>query len=84
MSTYQERIARYRIVRHSEESEERKAILRLHGIDPDDRWELIWSFPNKADAEKQLVRCKDYAAEWETYKLVDAGQEEVIERQAWF
>lgn len=83
-NTYQEKIHRYRILRHDELPESHKAEYRLNGIDPDNNWSLIWSFDNEKDAEKCLVDCNGYKASFQTYKLVDAGHAETITRQAWF
>jgi len=83
-NTYQERVGRYRIIRHDELPESHKAEYRLKGIDPDDNWQLIWSFSDLAAAENCLNDCKEDAPVWSTYKLVDAGKEEFITRQAWF
>jgi hypothetical protein len=82
--TYQEKINRYRIIRHDELPEAHKAEYRLNGIDPDNNWSLIWSFETLEAAEKQLVDCNEHKASFQTYKLVDAGVAEVVERQAWF
>jgi hypothetical protein len=84
MTTYKETILRYRIVRHEELPPEHKAAYRINGIDPDTLWSLIWSFETLEAAEKQLADCNEHAASWQTYKIVDAGQAEVVERQAWF
>jgi hypothetical protein len=85
MDTYQERIARYRILYHDELPPEHKAQYRLNGIDPDDVWNLKWSFDNRADAEGQLnyEATAEHKPHYRTYKLVDAGAEEIIERSAW-
>jgi hypothetical protein len=84
METYNETILRYRIVRHEELPPEHKASYRLNGIDPDTLWSLVWSFETLEDAEKQLVDCNEHAASWQTYKIVDGGAAEVVERSAWF
>jgi hypothetical protein len=81
--TYQERVARFRIIRHEELPPEHKASLRLHGIDPDDNWSLIWSFDEEAPAQKQLADCIANACSFQTYKLVDAGEATTITRSAW-
>ena len=49
-----ETVYRYRILRHTEYTEDRKAELRLSGINPDDQWSLVWSFPFFDDALEQL------------------------------
>ena len=81
--TYRERVGRYRIIRHEELPEHHKAEYRALGIDPDDRWSLIWSFDTLEAAERGLVDCNEDKAWFQTYKLVDAGQEEYIERSVW-
>jgi hypothetical protein len=82
--TYQERIGRYRIIRHEVLPLEHQASYRLRGIDPDDLWSLIWSFNDLEAAEKCLADCNEHKASFQTYALKDAGQEEFIERTAWF
>lgn len=81
---YQERILRYRIIRHDELPESHKAEYRLHGINPDDNWTLVWSFETLEAAEKQLANENSKKAWFQTFKIVDAGQEEVVEREMWF
>lgn len=81
--TYKERVNRYRILRHDDLPEAHKAEYRLAGIDPDDMWSLIWSFETEASAVKCLADMNARKAEWQTYKLVDGGQTEEIERIAW-
>ena len=49
--TYQERVGRYRIIRHEVLPAEHQASYRLRGIDPDDLWSLIWSFDTLEAAE---------------------------------
>ena len=81
--TYKERVLRYRVLRHEELPESHKEIYRERGIDPDNNWSLIWSFYTLEAAEKCLSESIEYAASYETYKLVDAGQETLIERVVW-
>lgn len=83
MKTYQEKVNRWRIIRHDELPEAHKAEYRASGIDPDDNWSLIWSFETEEAAKKQLANCIADAAKWQTYKLVDAGKAEFIERSMW-
>jgi hypothetical protein len=80
METYTETVHRYRIVRLEEKPEEHKARLRIMGINPDDDWQLIWSFENKKAANHELKNLKSEAAWFQTYKLVDAGEATTIER----
>lgn len=83
MNTYMERVMRYRIIRHDELPESHKQAYREAGIDPDDNWSLVWSFSDLEAAEQALEQCIEDAASFETYKLVDAGEESFIERQIW-
>lgn len=82
--TYKETVYRYRVVRHEELPESHKAEYRINGIDPDDLWSLVWSFQTREAAEKQLAEENSRKAKWQTWKIIDAGQDEVIERSAWF
>jgi hypothetical protein len=84
MTTYKETILRYRIVRHDELPESHKAEYRAAGIDPDDNWSLVWSFADLKSAESCLAREQEEAPKWRTYKLVDGGAAETVEREAWF
>lgn len=84
MTTYKERVNRWRIIRHDELPESHKAEYRLAGIDPDDNWSLIWSFETEEDARRKLADCIEHAAKWQTYKLADGGEATEIERSSWF
>ena len=83
METYTETVNRYRIMRHDDLPEGHKAELRAHGIDPDTRWSLIWSFDDERMATEMFESCQDDAASWETFKMVDAGEATTIERGVW-
>ena len=80
METYQERVGRFRIVRHEELPEAHKAEYRIRGMNPDDMWSLIWSFDELVDAEKCLINCNEYKASFQTYKIVDNGEASFITR----
>ena len=80
MSTYQEPVYRYRIMRHDDLPEEHKAAYRAEGINPDEIWRLIYSTGDLEAAEETLRIETERAADWETWKLVDAGTDETIER----
>jgi hypothetical protein len=80
---YQERVNRFRIIRHDELPAQHKAEMRLRGIDPDDSWSLVWSFETEDAANEQLASCVEFACSWETFKLVDAGCSTVICRPIW-
>lgn len=84
METYQERVGRYRIVRHEELPPAHKAEYRLNGIDPDTLWSLIWSFDDEQSANEQLAFCIQHQPDYATHKIVDAGETTYIERTAWF
>ena len=81
--TYKEVVYRYRLLRHDDLPEEHKAAYRQRGIDPDDLWSLVWSFRDEETAVRLLEEERKRAASFQTWKLVDAGADEVIERQAW-
>ena len=83
MNTYTETVYQYRILRHEELPEEHKAYYRSRGINPDHNWSLIWSFKTFEDAMKQLGKLQEKAPSFYTYKVVDAGQTETIEREIW-
>ena len=82
METYTETVHRFRIMRHEEQPEEHKARLRIMGIDPDDNWQLVWSFADRRSAHRELKILQLESAWFQTYKLVDAGEETTIERTA--
>lgn len=84
LPTYQERVNRYRVVKHEELPEYHQICMRKKGIDPDDNWSLVWSFERLEDAEAQLTREREYAPGWQTWKIIDAGAAEVVTRTAWF
>ena len=67
-------------MRHDELPEAHKEALRERDIDPDDRWTLIYSFENAPDAAEELVRCESDAAEWETFRIVDALETKAYDR----
>ncbi len=83
MNTYTETVNRYRIVRHEELPEEHKQCYRDAGINPDDNWQLIWSFEDEEFAAEKLQEIQKHAPLHWTYKLVDGGEATTIERPAW-
>lgn len=80
METYTETVHRFRIMRHEELPEEHKESYRADGINPDDIWSLVWSFKEKRGANRELENLRQESAWFQTYKLVDAGEETTIER----
>lgn len=81
--TYKERVNRWRILRHEELPEAHKAAYRLEGINPDDLWSLIWSFETEEAAVEMLAELTGRKSKFWTYKLVDGGKAEEIERSIW-
>lgn len=84
MSKHTETILRYQIQRHDELPETHKEALRARDIDPDTRWSLIYSMNNEAEAYQLLGELEDESADWETYRVVDAGETQHIECETWF
>ncbi len=78
--TYPETVLRYRIYRHEELPERHKQAYLDSGRNPDDIWNLVWSFNDEFSAEQCLADERANAAAWQTYKMVDHGQAEVIQR----
>ena len=74
-----ETIYRYRILKHEELPESHKEALRQRGINPDTRWSLVYSFEKLNDAIFTLEECNYTKADYETYKLKDAGATEYRE-----
>ena len=83
MNTYKETVLRYRVLRHEELPEAHKAEYRRHGMDPDDTWSLIYSFTTLEAAQDTMKDLQAAAPRTWTYRLVDAGQAEVLDRVAW-
>lgn len=87
MEYYEERVNRYRVLRRTnydaETAEGRQAIaeLKLHGIDPEDSWSLVWSFENLESAENQAAEERKFWKEPRyTVAVKDAGEATVIKR----
>ena len=80
METYTETVYSFRILRHEELPEEHKEAYRADGIDPDEIWSLYASFITKRDANRELKNLRANAAWFQTYKVVDGGEETTIER----
>lgn len=84
MDTITETILRFQIQRHDELPETHKEALREHGIDPDTRWSLIYSFNDQEAADSTVDELNKDKADWETYRVVDAGKTQHVERENWF
>ena len=93
METYVEKINRFVVEYHEELPDEYKAQMRLNGIDPDQHWNLKWSFENEENAIEQ----KDKDQQWyldfcadngydpkKTYRVRDLGETKYVERSVLF
>lgn len=84
MTTYTETVLRFQLQRHDELPEEHKEALRARGVNPDERWSLYMSFDQEADALEAKAQEEKDAASWETFRIVDAGETQKIERTSCF
>lgn len=93
METYVERINRYVVEYLEDMSEDRKALYRLNGVDPDDDWRLMWSFETLEGAEDQCEAettrhndfCESYGCDpFKAYRVRDLGAPKEIVRQMLF
>jgi hypothetical protein len=80
METYTETVLRYRVMRHTKYPKAHEAEMRIKGMDPDNMWALVWSFNDLADAEETLRIEKANAMSYETWKVVDGGEDITIDR----
>ncbi|MBK5944829.1 hypothetical protein [Halorhodospira halophila] len=83
MTYYTETVHRFRIMRWEELPETHQRALREKGIDPDDRWSLIYSTPIREDAETMLgVLEEEYSdVPWRVvHRIEDAGEPTTISR----
>jgi hypothetical protein len=55
MNTYTETVNRFVVEYLEDLPEEHKAHYRLNGIDPDNNWQLKWSFTNVEAANEQCI-----------------------------
>ncbi len=81
--TYKETVLRYRVFKHDDLPEAHKEAYRARGIDPDELWQLVASFPDVEGAVKFKEWNESRGVTWETWKIEDGGKEEVIERPVW-
>lgn len=58
--TYVEKINRYVVEYHEELPREHKAQMRLNGIDPDNYWQLKWSFETEEAASTQCKKDEEW------------------------
>jgi len=91
MATYQERVARYRIVKQETITDiSDRASFVINGLNPDEVITLQYSYDTKEEAERQLDRCREiediiiaqFGKVSGHHYIIDNGEAEVIERQA--
>lgn len=80
MQTYNETVLRFRVMRHDDLPEAHKEAYREKGINPDELWNLVYSFNDEADAIDTMKMEEGNSAPWETFKIVDGGEATVIKR----
>lgn len=93
MDTYRETVLRYVVEYLEDLPDAHKAELRLYGIDPDDNWQLQWSFNTYYDALRQKLRearrhadfCSEHGYKVrKTWRVRDLGEAKQVERLAIF
>lgn len=57
---YTEVVERYVVEYLEEYTDQEQAQFRLNGINPDEYWQMIWSFVSKQDADVQCKKEKDF------------------------
>ena len=92
-TTYIEHINRYVVEYLEDLPAQHRAQLRINGIDPDDNWQLKWSFENEEDAVHQCAVdeewyenfCKEHGfAVRKEFRVRDLGAPVQIERAIMF
>lgn len=90
---YIERVNRFVVEYLEQYPAQHRAEMRLNGIDPDNYWQLKWSFETAEGAEKQLARenerygdfCREYGYEPTTqFRVQDMGAPVEIKRSVMF
>lgn len=91
--TYIEHINQFVVEYHDELPAEHKAQMRINGIDPDNHWQLMWSFEDYASAAKQCEEettwynnfCTSHGyTSTKKYRVRDLGAPVEIERVVMF
>lgn len=91
--TYTETVYRFIVEYHEELPAEHQAQMRLNGIDPDNYWNLKWSFQEEKDAQNQLEKEIEQYAEIcakfgfdgkKTFRVRDLGETQYITRSVMF
>ena len=92
-NTVTERVNRFVVEYHEDMSDAHKAQYRIRGINPDEVWNLKWSFTTLEAAEKQAQKERDFHVtfcenhgytQWHTQRVRDLGSAISVERQNWF
>jgi hypothetical protein len=88
-ATYNETIERFRLIRAETMSPQHAAEWRLRDPKSDGILRsLIWSFPTRDAAERQLAAEQDHASDYAkstyTWSIQDAGEAVTVARAAWF
>jgi hypothetical protein len=81
--TYEETVYRYVVEYQDNLPESMKDEYRAHGIDPNERWTLEWSFKTLEEANTQKL---DYELDFfpqRKYRVRDTGSEHKITREMW-
>lgn len=83
-NSYIERVERFVVEYHDEFPVPHKAEMRLKGIDPDNVWNLMWSFSNQGDAVEAVEFEIIHAPSYRTFRMRDIGQPVEVRRTAIF
>lgn len=93
MNTYTETVNRFVVEYLEDLPAEHKAEMRLNGIDPDDYWQLMWSFTTEEGAKEQCKEEEEWYREFcekhgytvrKTFRVRDLGAPVKIERSVMF
>jgi len=80
---YFETVQQYVLERQTELPEEMKAEYRIKGVNPDELWELIWSYQTEEAAKLQLAREEAKGSKIWKWRMRDLGGAKTIKRVAW-
>lgn len=92
-ATYKEKVNRFVVEYHEELPAKHKAEMRLNGIDPDERWCLMWSFEKEEGAIRQKEADEAWYSEFcqkhgyrpfKTFRVRDLGETMYIQRSVMF
>jgi len=91
MLTYTETVLRFVVEYHEDLPAQHKAEMRINGMDPDNHWNLQWSFETRdraedqarAEEEQHIEFCRSYGyTPRKKWRVRDLGQSIKIERSA--